>query len=225
LALLVWYLPSRLVSPQICSLLKAEFEKRWGPINEKDPNPSSRSFPTRRPDPFDDPACLFEIKLDGFRALADNTAGRFISKNGNALTRFASVLDTLPNGYVFDGELVALDADGRPMFNDLMFGRREPVFVPFDVLVAEGENVIAMPLKDRKALLTKIVRRYRLQKLDWVIGEGKAAFRAVCELDLEGIVAKRMTDAYRPETKWWKILNRNYSQKEGRAELFERRYG
>ena len=51
------------------------------------------------------------------------------------------------------------------------------------------------------------------------------AFQAVCDLDLEGIVAKRMTDAYEPEqTKWWKVLNRGYSQKEGRAELFERRY-
>jgi ATP-dependent DNA ligase len=183
-------------------------------------------IPIRRSDPFDDPACLFEIKLDGFRALADTVAGRFISKNGNPLKRFASVLDTLPSGYVFDGELVALDDDGRPMFNDLMFGRREPTYVPFDVLVADGENVTALPLKDRKALLTQIVRRYRLQKLDWVIGEGKAAFQAVCQLDLEGIIAKRMTDSYDPRTtKWWKILNRDYSQKHGRHELFERRHG
>jgi bifunctional non-homologous end joining protein LigD len=155
-------------------------------------------IPIRRPEPIDDPACLFEIKLDGFRALADTIAGRLISKNGNPLKRFASPLGTLPSDFVFDGEIVALDDDGKPMFNDLMFGRREPVFVPFDVLVAEGENVLAMPLKDRKALLTKIVRRYRLQKLDWIIGEGKAALRAVCELDLEGIVAKRMNDAYEP---------------------------
>jgi ATP-dependent DNA ligase len=84
----------------------------------------------------------------------------------------------------------------------------------------------ALPLRDRKALLTKIVRRYRLQKLDWVIGEGTAAFEAVCDLDLEGIVAKRMTDAYVPgKTRWWKVLNRSYSQKARRAELFERRYG
>jgi hypothetical protein len=56
------------------------------------------------------------------------------------------------------------------------------------------------------------------------IGEGKAAFQAVCELDLKGIVAKRMTDAYEPgRTKWWKVLNPSYTQKEGRAELFERR--
>jgi ATP-dependent DNA ligase len=62
-----------------------------------------------------------------------------------------------------------LDDDGIPIFADLMFGRREPVFVPF-VLVADGENVTALPLKDRKALLTTRVRRYRLQKLDWSSG-------------------------------------------------------
>src|SRR6266567_5242291 len=168
-------------------------------------------IPVVRKDPFDDPAFLFEIKLDGFRALADTITGRFISKNGNTLKRFASVLDTLPPAYVFDGEIVALADDGRPMFNDLMFGRREPVFVPFDVLVADGDDVTALPLKDRKALLTKIVRRHRLQKLDWLIGESKAAFQAVCDLDLEGIVAKRMTDAYEPgKTKWWKALNPHY---------------
>jgi bifunctional non-homologous end joining protein LigD len=133
--------------------------------------------PIARKDPFDDPGFLFEIKLDGFRALANTIARRFISKNGNVLKRFASLLDTLPPGFIFDGEIVALDDDGRPMFNDLLFGRREPVFVPFDVLVVDGEDVTALPLKDRKALLTKIVQRYRLQKLDWVVGEGKAAFQ------------------------------------------------
>jgi hypothetical protein len=47
--------------------------------------------------------------------------------------------------------------------------------------------------------------------------------KAVCDLDLEGIVAKRLRDPYWPRrTAWWKILNRNYSQKKGRAELFDR---
>jgi hypothetical protein len=51
-----------------------------------------------------------------------------------------------------------------------------------------------------------------------------AAFRAVCDFDLEGIVAKRLGDANGPRTRWWKIVNAGYSQKKGRAELFERRY-
>ena len=180
-------------------------------------------IPIKRKEPFDDPAYLFKLKLDGFRGLADTIAGRTLSKNGNRLRRFEGLLDALPSGYVLDGEIVTLDADGRPVFNDLMFGRQEPVYVAFDVLVVDGEDVRALPLKERKALLAKIVRRYGMQKSEPVLGDGKAAFQAVCDLDLEGIVAKRLNDAYAPRTKWWKVLNQNYSQKAGRAELFERR--
>jgi len=149
-----------------------------------------------------------------------------LSKNGNRLKRFKPLLGALPAGFVFDGEIVALDGDGRPKFNDLLFGRREPVYVAFDVLVVDGGDMRALPLKERRALLEKVVRRYDLQKSEPVLGDGVAAFKAVCGLDLEGIVAKRLADSYEPgRTKWWKILNPDYSQKAGRAELFERRYG
>jgi bifunctional non-homologous end joining protein LigD len=183
-------------------------------------------IPAIRHDPFDHPAWLFDLKLDGFRGLADTIAGRMLSKNGNRLKRFEALLDTLPAGYVFDGEIVVLDDNGRPVFNDLLFGRCAPLYVAFDVLVADGEDVRRAPLKERRAILAKIVRRYRIQKFEPVPGQGIAAFRTVCELDLEGIVAKRLDDPYAPErTKWWKILNRAYSQMEGRAGLFERRAG
>ncbi len=69
-------------------------------------------------------------------------------------------------GYVFDGEIVALDEHGRPRFNDLLFGRREPVYV----LVTVGEDVRAPVLKERKALLEKVVRRYGLQMSEPVLG-------------------------------------------------------
>jgi bifunctional non-homologous end joining protein LigD len=182
-------------------------------------------IPLVRKEPFDHPAWLFDLKLDGFRGLADTIQCRMLSKKLNRLQRFETLLDTLPTGHVFDGEIVALDENGRPMFNDLLFGRREPVYVAFDVLVVDGRDVRALPLKERKALLEKVVRRHRMQRAEPVLGDGRAAFRAVCGLDLEGIVAKRLADAYGSRTRWWKILNRDYSQKEGRAELFERRYG
>jgi bifunctional non-homologous end joining protein LigD len=180
-------------------------------------------IPIVRRDAFDDPAGLFDLKLDGFRGLADTIAGRMLSKNGNQLKRFEPLLEMLPTGHVFDGEIVALDDAGRPVFNDLLFHCRPAVYVPFDVLFADGEDVRGAPLKERRAMLAKIVRRYWLQKSEPVLGEGIAAFKAVCDLDLEGIVAKRLNDPYWPRTAWWKILNRNYSQKKGRAELFERR--
>jgi bifunctional non-homologous end joining protein LigD len=182
-------------------------------------------IPIVRKEPFDDPAWLFELKYDGFRGIADTIRGRMLSKNKNRLRRFERLLETLPQGCVFDGEIVVLDETGRPIFNDLLFGRREPTYIAFGVLFVECEDVRAAPLKERKALLEKMVRRYGLERTEPFIGEGRPLFSAVCKLDLEGIVAKRIADGYGPQTKWWKISNPTYSQKVGRAELFERRYG
>jgi bifunctional non-homologous end joining protein LigD len=141
------------------------------------------------------------------------SAAGMLSKNKNRLQRFDRLLERLPEGCVFDGEIVALDETGRPIFNDLLFGRREPIYIAFDLLFVEGEDVRAAPLKERKALLEKIVRRYGLERTEPFIGDGRPLFRAVCRLDLEGIVAKRMADAYGPRAKWRKIPNREYSQK------------
>jgi len=84
--------------------------------------------------------------------------------------------------------------------------------------------VRGLPLKERKALLEKVVRRYGMRRTEPFFGEGRPLFSAVCKLDLEGVIAKRLQDGYGPKTQWFKILNPTYSQKEGRAELFERRY-
>ena len=183
-------------------------------------------IPARRPEPFDDPAWTFELKLDGFRCMADTLERRLLSKHGNRMKRFEALVETLPQGYVFDGEIVCLDEAGRPSFNDLLFRRRDPVYVAFDVLNVEGADVRGMPLKDRRAVLDWVAEEYEIQKSELFFGCGKTLFKAVCFHDLEGIIAKRLDDPYAPErTKWWKILNPAYSQKEGRGELFERRVG
>jgi len=176
-------------------------------------------IPARRVEPFDDPAWIFELKLDGFRCIADTIESRLFSKQRNRLTRFGALLESLPQGYVFDGEIVCLDEAGRPIFNDLLFRRRDPVYVASDVLNVEGADVRAMPLKDRRAILDRIAERYGIQKSELFFGCGKSLFKAVCEFDLEGILAKKLDDPYDPDrTKWWKILNPSYSQKEGRSE-------
>jgi bifunctional non-homologous end joining protein LigD len=73
--------------------------------------------PIPRPEPFDHADWLFELKFDGFRAAADTVRGRLVSRNGERLQRFEGVLDLLPKGCVFDGELVVLDDAGRPLTN------------------------------------------------------------------------------------------------------------
>jgi bifunctional non-homologous end joining protein LigD len=98
------------------------------------------------------------MKFDGFRAIADTVNGRMLSKRGNRMHRFEVLLGSLPADCILDGEIVALDASGRPMFGDLMFGRRPPIFVAFDVLVDHGEEVRALPLARRKAVLRRLGR-------------------------------------------------------------------
>ena len=102
-------------------------------------------IPIRRQDAFDDPAHCFELKYDGFRALCDTVNGRILSKNTNRMKRFESLLEKLPQGFVFDGEIVCLDDAGRPTFNDLLFRRQEPTYIPFDILFVDGEDVPTLP--------------------------------------------------------------------------------
>jgi ATP-dependent DNA ligase len=119
-----------------------------------------------------------------------------------------------------------LDRDGKPDFNALLFGREKPVYIVFDLLFFERRDLRELPLKERRAILDEVAEHYGLQKSDLLIGCGKSVFRSVCLHDLEGIVVKKLDDAYDPgRTKWWKVLNMNYSQKKGRGELFERRVG
>ena len=182
--------------------------------------------PVARTEPFDDPNWVFELKLDGFRAAADTVGGRLISRNGNLMRRFEEVLDRLPPGHVFDGELVVLDNAGRPLFNKLLFGRGRPMYVAFDLLMADGVDLRPLPLQQREAQLARIGEGAEgwLALTNGVIGEGRALYRAVVEADLEGIVVKPLADTYRPSlTRWLKIANPNYTQRRGRAEWFRER--
>lgn len=176
--------------------------------------------PIQRAEPFDNPDWLFELKFDGFRAAADTVRGRLISRNSKRMQRFEEVLDRLPKSHLFDGELVVLDDAGRPLFNELLFGRGRPIYVAFDLLIAEGVDLRRLPLRHRKARLAQIGKRADgwIALTNGVVGEGRALYQAVIDADLEGIVAKRLGDAYQPKlARWHKILNRGYSQRRGRA--------
>jgi bifunctional non-homologous end joining protein LigD len=131
--------------------------------------------PVERAEPFDHADWVFEAKFDGFRAAADIVRGRLISRNGNRMHRFERVLDLLPRGHVFDGELVELDDAGRPLFNELLFGRRHPTCVAFDILISDGIDLRPLPLKQRKALLARLSERAAgwITLTNGVVGEGR----------------------------------------------------
>jgi bifunctional non-homologous end joining protein LigD len=149
----------------------------------------------------------YEIKLDGYRALAikDRGQARLLSRRNNRLNdRFptiAEAIESLEDGVVVDGEVVALDAVGRPSFNLLQHHKENShaiVFYAFDVLAYRGRDVRSLPLTERRQLLTEIFANltepFRLSMpVDAKPADIIAAIRAN---GLEGIVAKRANSRY-----------------------------
>ena len=186
----------------------------------------------RRPLPFDHPEWLFELKYDGFRSLAVIQSGRtqLISRNGNTFQSFECLRTQLKSPYqgktILDGEIVCLDKRGKPQFRDLLFHRGEPCFFAFDLLMSGGKDLRTEKLTDRKQELRRLLSKVpasRMRYADHVEHHGTALFERVCEMDLEGIVAKHSLAPYTTErTTWFKIKNPKYTQMEGREELFER---
>src|SRR5438477_4948801 len=158
--------------------------------------------------PFDDPNCIFELKYDGFRALAVIEHGRaqLLSRNGHPFASFSalaeSISDSLPNvRAVIDGEICSLDRRGRPQFKNSMFRRgNPPCFFAFDLLTCEGKDLRTERLLDRKQELRRLLAKtsppFPLPYAEHVDGSGTALFQRVCELDLEGIVAEQKFSPY-----------------------------
>ena len=159
----------------------------------------------KRAAPFDDPDWLFELKMDGFRALAVIEHGRaqLVSRNGHPFASFSalakSISDSLPNvRAVIDGEICSLDRRGRPQFKNLMFRRgNPPCFFAFDLLTY-GKDLRTERLLDRKQELRRLLARAcaPLKYTEYIDRHGTALFERICELDLEGIVAKQKFGPY-----------------------------
>ena len=187
----------------------------------------------RIPEPFDHPEFLFEPKIDGFRALAHVEGHRctLVSRNGNVFKSWPQLAEEIAHSVrcdsaILDGEICCLDPDGRPNFRSLLFRREWPVFYAFDVLAIDGEDLRHLPLITRQRRLLKVMPRVqsRLLPVEHVVGRGIDLYRAACEHDLEGVVAKWRHGRYSPETgstSWLKIKNPSYSQMERRHELFD----
>ena len=187
----------------------------------------------QQPEPFDDWDWIYEIKHDGFRALAVIEQGqcRFLSRKKHKLTghqdlRAALVKEVNADTAILDGELVVVDHLGRSVFSDLMQRRHLARYFAFDLLTLNGEDLTKLPLLTRKEKLKRILpsRSAHVLYVDHSRGNGTALYRLACQLDLEGIVAKRADSRYKdnPVRHWIKIKNPSYSQKEGRGELFKR---
>jgi bifunctional non-homologous end joining protein LigD len=161
--------------------------------------------------------------------VVDSGRCTLFSRNGNPFASFAELATRIgnalmPRTLVMDGEIVCLDKKECPQFTDLLFRRREPCFVAFDLLQVSGRDLRREQLIDRKELRRVLGHGIpTVMFADHIDGCGTALFRKACELDVEGIVAKHKHSPYEPqESTWLKIRNRSYSQWAGRNELFER---
>ena len=169
---------------------------------------------------------VYEVKLDGFRGTlyVEAGRGRFLSKTKKPLRRFDELANTIAKELtvrdaILDGEVVVL-AEGRPQFNALMMNRAPASYVAFDLLWLDGRGLRPLPLWRRKRTLEKLVTGSRVGYVEH--SDEPRLMDVVVQMDLEGIVAKRRADPYALETEWLKIKHAEYSQKEGRAELFHR---
>ncbi len=160
----------------------------------------------------------FEVKWDGYRALARISGGdaTLTSRNANDLTpRFANVAKELVKAVktphcILDGEVCALDEAGRSSFSAMQQGKPGTpiVYYAFDVLEVEGEPLVDLPLVERRGRLAQLLdKRNRTVRLSETFDDGDALLEAAKQ-QLEGIVAKRLDSKYavgRRTRDWLKI--------------------
>jgi bifunctional non-homologous end joining protein LigD len=162
---------------------------------------------------------LFEIKWDGYRIVSRVTGGEaeLRSRKGEEYSRrFPAVAAALPAALrspdcVVDGEICALDEQGRPSFSAMQQGKPDTpiVYYLFDLLELDGEPLIELPFADRRARLEELLDgRNRTVRLSESFDDGEALAEVVSEQGLEGMMAKRVDSRYRPGERtrdWLKI--------------------
>jgi bifunctional non-homologous end joining protein LigD len=170
-------------------------------------------------EPFDDPDWLFEVKWDGYRAVAEIREEGVLLYSRNMLSlekRYPPVVNalrTLSFEAVLDGEIVVVDDAGRPDFQKLQHYRNSRgghlLYCVFDLLWLEGRDLTGLPLVRRKELLKKILpSAAHLRFSDHVWKEGTLFFEAARKRGLEGIVAKHSRSAYevgKRSRQWLKV--------------------
>ncbi len=173
--------------------------------------------------PSDDDKWAYEIKWDGYRTLAFVDAGQTRLQSSNLLDVTAKYPELAElagsvnaESAIIDGELVVLDAEGRPSFELMQQHATQVAFYAFDVLSVDGHDTIAVPYEQRRELVTGLLE----SGPNWMVpahrvGDGAALVAATIERGLEGVMAKRLGSIYVPGKRtpnWRKVKNRRTVQ-------------
>ncbi|WP_426277902.1 DNA ligase D [Chryseobacterium sp. S-02] len=170
--------------------------------------------------PFDDKDWAFEIKWDGYRAIADirNDEIRLYSRNGldfsKSFKKIADALKIQKHDMVVDGEIVAYDDKGKPNFQWLQRIAEKNtdlvlIYQVFDLLWLNGHSTENLSYLQRKELLKEaLVENEIIKYHDHILQNGKDFFQAAQNMGLEGIIAKKADSEYKENTRsseWLKI--------------------
>jgi bifunctional non-homologous end joining protein LigD len=157
--------------------------------------------------PFDRPGWMFEVKWDGYRAIAEVEKGQvrlYSRKNLSFGSHFSPIVDSLEHlghNAVLDGEIVVLDIHGKPQFSLMQTYQRDRkgtlVYEIFDLIYLDGHDLRKLPLAKRIELLAGVLPDLPHVRLgDHLLEHGVAFFNAVSEKGLEGIIAKDSKSPY-----------------------------
>lgn len=171
-------------------------------------------------EPFDKPGWTYEVKWDGYRALAYIRKGKseLLSRNLKSFTEkyypLATVMDSWSFDAVLDGEILVIGKDGKANFSALQNWRSEAdgelVYYAFDLLWYDGRDITGLPLSERQAILKEMLPanndHVRLSQV--FEGNGVEFFEAAQKMGLEGIMAKKADSTYAIDARskdWLKI--------------------
>jgi bifunctional non-homologous end joining protein LigD len=158
---------------------------------------------------IDGPEWVYEIKLDGYRAVAvksDRGVNLFSRRHklfNHQYPYLVEALNDLPEDTVVDGEIVALDESGRPNFNLLQSSRREASrihYFIFDLLICNNRDLTRLPLNERRKLMKSVLklRSTRIRISEQFETSGNDMLAAVRQQQLEGVIGKRKDSLYEP---------------------------
>ncbi|GAB3907148.1 DNA ligase D [Mucilaginibacter boryungensis] len=193
-------------------------------------------------EPFDDPNWLYEVKWDGYRAIAhiNNTGAELISRNNIPFDKYYPINKLLNDwkiNAVIDGEILVLNDKGVSDFGALQNWRSEAdgnlIYYVFDILWYEGKNLMSLPLNQRLAILKKVlpVGDDRIRQSKTFAASGIEFFNAAEKIGLEGIIAKKADSVYTSDLRskeWLKIKVKRrqevviagFTKNEGTAKAF-----